>query len=788
MIKRILIACLMILTGGTSGWAQGVSQAVRGTITGPNGTQPIEGATIVILDSVNNLTAQSDADGVFNFDAVPAGLRTLKVEQAGYREYTLPGLEIEGSRELILAIRLEPNIALADSVVITAQNQRLLSGVSTRTISLAETKRYAATFYDPARLATSFAGVATGNDGANHLVIRGNSPNGLLWRLEGVDIVNPNHLPNAGTFSDLPSLRGGGVTILSTQLMSDVTFSQGAFQANYGNALSGVMDVSLRSGNPTKDQYTVSASLIGLDLAAEGPVGKTGNSSFVGNYRYSTVGVLSALGVDVGDEDINYQDLSFKFNFPTKKAGTFSFFGMGGTSKNDFEAIRDTSVWGEEKDRSDITFSSRMGALGLTHQVVLGTKTFVRSALAASGISNERNQDFVLSDSAFSTPTVEEDRQQQSLITFNTSISHQFSDRLSAKGGVFVNRIGYDLLSRRADLEDPFNLNTVAEAEGNTFLLQPYAQANYRVNERLRVRAGVHVMQLSLNNDISIEPRAGASYLLFPGHTVSLAYGLHSQMQPLNLYFTPSDSLGNSPNRDLGFTRAHHVVVSYAAKLNDHFSIKVEPYFQSLFNVPIVNRPSSSFSALNLFEGAIADSLSNDGTGTNMGVDVNVERSLSKGYYYMLGVSVYDSKYTGGDGIERDTRFNGNYLFTATGGKEFYFNRPNKQVTWGLNARVVYQGGYRTTPIDTLASAATGATVLRESEAFSEQLADYFRLDIRISWKKNKKGYTRTLAFDLQNATNRENVASQRYDIQAQRIITRFQLGLIPLLTYRLDF
>jgi hypothetical protein len=356
--------------------AQGLNQSVFGLVTDELTGEPLMGATITVKDSVKDISGKSDDKGKFKIDNVPPGRRVVKASLPGYASLTIPDVVIQTGRQNRLEIQLSQNVSMADSVIITASEiSRKLIGPSTRVFTVEETRRYATTYFDPARLATSYPGVVATDDGANHISVRGNSPNGLKWRLEGVEIVNPNHLANGGTASDRPSLAGGGVNILSAQMLSTSRFLSGAFDARYGNALGGVMDVDLRSGNPTKDEYTLQFGLLGLDVAAEGPFGEKGKASFVGNYRYSTVGLLTQLGVDFGGEKINFQDLSFNFDLPTAKLGTFRVFGMGGTSRNLFEARRVAdSLWSVQKDRSDITFRSRMGAAGISHKILLGEK------------------------------------------------------------------------------------------------------------------------------------------------------------------------------------------------------------------------------------------------------------------------------------------------------------------------------------------------------------------------------------------------------------------------------
>lgn len=779
--------------------AGGLTREVKGIIRDEDTGRPLDMVTITLADSTKSFDIQTKEDGLFTLTKIPVGRKKLRIEREGYEPYVSTDFLVAGGELPPLEFTLRQLIALPDSgeamidsVIITTEKVRQLSGISTRTFTVEETRRYAASYFDPARLAQSYPGVNSTNDQSNNISIRGNSPNGLQWRLEGVEIVNPNHLTNAGIASDRPTLRGGGVNILSAQMMANSTFQTGAFDAEYGNALGGVMDVNLRKGATERDNYVMQFGLLGLDLAAEGPIGDGGKAAFLGNYRYSTVSLLDAIGVDIGDEKINFQDVSFHASMPNTFLGEINIFGMGGTSKNSFTG--DSVQFARNiKDRYDIEYGNRMGALGLTHRIILGTKAVWRSTIAISAAEANRQAQYL--DTLDTRIDVfrtlkEDDEYRENRLALKTSLLHKLGGSGSVEFGAFATRIGFGL---RSLFQAPLDTGVIAPrtlVSGHTWLFQPYARLRKRLGKRLDIEAGLHAMALDLNSDFVIEPRLRAQYQITSKHAIGLGYGMHSQMQPLSLYFSPVPSGDDTTyiNQNLGFTRAHHAVLSYTFRYNPSLSLKVEPYAQLLFDVPIVNRPTSTISALNLLEEIVADSFANLGTGRNYGVEVSIEKNLNKDYYFLLSGSYYQSTFVAGDGIERDTRFNGNYSFALTGGKEFIRNRADHQGIWAIDARFFIQGGQRVTPIDNVASRAEGRTVYIESFAFSEQLPDYIRADLRISHTKHKANYTRTFAIDIQNVFDRQNLAYRFYDVQAEEVVERFQLGRIPLLTYRVSF
>ncbi len=736
--------------------AQNLTQTIRGKVTDADTGQPLAGATVQLIE--NQTGAVTDSVGNYRLENVPVGRYQIQANYLGYQTLTITEILVESGREVIQNIELSEQATQVDEVVVRASRQ-MTQPVSVKTLTIEEVLRFPATFYDPARLATAFAGVAGDNDQANGISVRGNSPNGLLWRLEGVDIVNPNHTPNAGTFSDRVTANGGGVNILSAQMLGTSTFYSGAFPAEYGNALSAVMDMRLRTGNDQKHETIAQIGLIGIDVANEGPFSKQGGASYLFNARYSTVGLLGALGLDFGGETINFYDLSFNLNFPFKNGARLTFFGMGGNSENIFKAERDSSVWEFQKDRFDINFKSSMGALGATYTQPVGKRAIWRTALAYSILDSERTGDYL--NFEYRPLRVEEDNILKSNLSLHTSLNFKQNARSNWQIGLIA------------------NLN-----RGNNTILQPYGNWRIQILPALTTNIG---LRLSYADDYKavLEPRASLHWELSKKRSINLAYGLQTQLVQEQLHFNFEINAKND------FIKAHHFVFGYRENLSQSSNFNIEIYYQNLFDVPIsVER--NSFSMLNLLEGNvdIFNRLTSNGTGRNYGIELSYQKFLTDNFYLLSNVTLYESKYKGSDGIERDTRWNGNYIFNATAGKEWRFLRKegNINAVFGSNARVAYLGGFRDTPIDAQASLNAGETVYLENEAFTIQQKAYFRTDLRFYYKRNKPKYSTTLALDIQNATNAQNVAFSYYDVEKQAIVVKNQLGIIPLLSWRIEF
>ncbi|MFN7115479.1 MAG: TonB-dependent receptor [Saprospiraceae bacterium] len=772
MLIRFLTLFALLLTAPL--FAQtNLTQTIRGKVTDADTGQPLASATVQIIE--NQVGTTTDSLGNYRLINVPVGRYRLQASYVGYQTLTITEILVESGREVIQNIELSEQATQVDEVVVRASRE-MTQPVSVKSLTIEEVLRFPATFYDPARLATAFAGVVGDNDQANGISVRGNSPNGLLWRLEGVDIVNPNHTPNAGTFSDRVTANGGGVNILSAQMLGTSTFYSGAFPAEYGNALSAVMDMRLRTGNDQKHETIAQIGLIGIDVANEGPFSQKGGASYLFNARYSTVGLLGELGLDFGGETINFYDLSFNLNFPFKNGARLTFFGMGGNSENIFKAERDSTVWEFQKDRFDINFRSSMGAIGTTYTQPIGKQAFWRTALAYSILNSERRGERL--NDLYRLVNVESDELLQSKLSLHSYLNFKLSARSNWQIGVVATQQNFQI-------ESVENQQLTAFGEGDGVLLQPYTTWRYQLGTALTANIGLHLSHFTFNATTSVEPRASLDWELSEKRNISIAYGLHSQLQQPQLYFAL-----NKLNENVDFTRSHHVVLGYREKLNQSSTLNAEFYYQSLFDVPILQQPGSTFSALNLLETFVNEQLINAGTGRNYGIELSYQKFITDDFYLLSNITLYESKYKGSDGIERDTRWNGNYIFNATAGKEWRWAQKggNINAVFGLNGRVAYLGGFRDTPIDAEASLDAGETIYFENQAFTIQQKAYFRTDLRFYYKRNKAKYSTTLALDIQNATNAQNVAFSYYDIQKQAVVIKNQLGIIPLLSWRIEF
>lgn len=753
--------------------AQKPKQQVRGYVFDQVSRQPVEGAEVYLKDTDPLLGTATDEQGTFEIGSVPVGRYVLVVNHIGYdRKYM--DLVVEGGKPAYIEMELAPAYNELETVTVSSQPFIAdMDAVGKRSVSIEQSTRFAANYLDPARVMISFPGVVPQNDQNNNIIINGKSPNGLLWRVEGLDVLNPNHLSNAGTLSDRPTSNGGGVNVLSTQMLGTTGFITAPFGAQYGNVMSGVMDMNFRSGDKQENHYTAQASLIGLDLAAEGPL-KQDKSSFLVNYRYSTVGLLSQLGVDFGGEEINYQDVAFNISFDQKKGGRLSVFGYGGKSKNEFDGVDDPREWEIDKDSTAVDYSSATGAFGMKEVLSISKRSSLSLGTAFSAFKNERTARGLTREGAGI--DAENFETESYLLSSNAELASSLGHtRLVA--GITANYTTQEVFAE----EIYTGRGKLIDKSADGVLFQPYVQAKMLLAPKWTTQVGLRYMHYTFNNSASWLPSVVLNFNITPQSTVSFNYSLQARLQNPEVYFS-------TDNKHLEMSKSHHIGLGY----NHIFTkslLTSQLFYERLYDVPVSAARQSSFSLVNHLNGYILEPLANQGTGEIYGLNLSYEKPMNNGFYYIASGSLFESTYEGSDRVERDSRFNNNYTLSFTAGKEYTKEKGAEAVkVTGLNGRIFYAGGLRTTPISEPMSQANGETVFEENRAFSDQLGDYFRVDFRVSFKKEKAGYSRMFAIDIQNMLSVENDGYQYYDFRKQKAEVKKQLGIIPVLVYKVEF
>ena len=775
----LLLCCLFLMPVILS--AQLSVQNIRGTVRDAVSDIPLPYGSVVLKNTVLPTGVATDSLGNFIFRDIPVGRYDIEVSYVGYDPVIIQEILLTSAKEVVLDINLQENSTVLGEVVVRPtvnksqpMNKMALSGA--RMLSVEEAGRYAGGFDDPARLASAFAGITT-NIGDNGIVVRGNAPKFLQWRLEDIEIPNPNH------FAEVAGFGGGGLTALSSQVLGNSDFFTGAFPAEYGNALSGVFDIKLRTGNNERRESTAQIGVIGIDVASEGPFKKEGSASYLFNYRYSTFALMSGFLPD-GADAMRYQDLSFKLNFPTKRAGTFSVWGIGLIDRNGEDAKTDKEDREYSDDKEAFESKLYMGAMGVAHRISLNNNAYWKTTLAATvnGIDTHTEQ---MDDRLQLQPENVINKTNLNVV-LSSYINKKFGARHTNRTGITVTGLMYDMLLKNAD-PVPGPMQTLVDENGTSTLVSAYTHSLISLAEQWMLTAGLHGQYFTLNKHYSIEPRLGLRFNISGNQSLSLSYGLHSRLELLNYYFTRNEA-GEYINKNLDFTRAHHFVLSYDRNLGNNCHLRVEPYVQQLYDVPVI--ADSSYSFLNLKdEWFVNNQLVNTGKGINYGIDLTFERFMSQGYYFMFTASLFNSRYRGGDNVWRNTRFNRNYLFNFLIGKEWMVGRT-KQNMFSANVRLSYQGGDRYSPVDEQATSDRPDKEVQYDEynAFSKQLSPIFLSHFTVSYKINRKRVAHEFAIKVLNATGYEEYFGHGYNFKTHQVEEMREGIIMPNISYKIEF
>jgi hypothetical protein len=801
-MKKIISIMLVNVLVSVTAFSQNLTQTVRGTILDGDSRLPLIGATVIILGSSPVTGTLTDSEGNFKFEKVLLGRIALRTSYLGYESKIIPDIVINSGKESVLDITMQESVVKLDDAVVMGHRKgeavNEMATISARSISPEETKRFTGGYDDPSRILNNFAGVAQTASGNNDIIVRGNSPKYIQWRLEGVEITVPNHqMDQNGTI--------GGFSCLNNKLLAASDFYTGAFSPEYGGVLSGVYDVKLRPGNNEKFEAMAGVGILGTDFTIEGPFKKGYNGSYLLNTRFSNIGLISALKlVDIPGVKTTFEDINFKLVLPTKKAGKFSFFGLGGL---DYLKVKDVQqdIWitpGNNQMMPDIkqdfNQSNYLSNIGMNHTLTINSNSYIKTTIAYSSIGMNYG---VLESGLSGIDTSGKKLNYDSRIKKSTyKAAIMYSNKINAKNKIQLGSV-YSISNEKNNQsqldQERTNRFTCIDYHGNITSLQNFISWKHNFNEVISLDAGFHNMNVFLNRKSTFEPRLAINWKPDKMSSVYAGYGKHSTMENIHNYYTrvekPDGSI-TEPNKKLGLLKADHYVVGYEKRLNENLRVKTEIYYQHLYNLPVENSIESSYATINEGSDYMYVPLINKGKGRNYGIEATLERFFSKHYYFLINGSLFDSKYKALDGVWRNTKFNSNYLVNILCGKEFEKLGKKHNKTISLNGKVFFSGGQRYIPLlrDENSNIAVDPASNRfwdYSKAYNSTLDNFFLLSSSMSYKINKPNATHEIFLDLYNITNNQGRLSEYFDAgKPDKIGYNLQGSFLPNIMYRVYF
>lgn len=777
MTSKIILSLIVLSLGWLPARAF-QTQAISGVVIDQFTKESLPGANVVLLNHEPLLGTSTDVEGRFRLENVPYGRHAIRVSYLGYKTSIISEILVGSGREVRLTVELSEEVYEGQSVDVVAEMDKdkpvnPMVFASTKAFTVEETQRYAGGLNDPGRLVTVFGGVtSTGGVQSNAISIRGNAPKSVQWRLEGIEIPNPNH------FAGLSVAGGGGLTLFSSQLLANSDFMTGAFPPEYGNALSGVFDINFKTGNPNKREYAFKIGINGLEASSGGPIKKGGRATYLFNYRFSTLTLLMPVLPTEGT--LQYQDLSFKLDFPTQKAGRFSVWGVGGLDKQTLDAKKDTSKWEYAYwDFSDNEINLGVGAAGISHNLLVNPTGYIKTSLAVSANLTDYSQD-QLNTSLQPVPHLRI-HNQTGRLSLKSYLNQKIGRKMQMRTGFESQQLYYSL-QLDANSSPATSIQNLIDGDGRAQLLQVYSQFKVDMTPAIFASAGLHGQWFSLNDEFVLEPRMGLSWSASARTTFNVAYGLHSQIEDLGVYHVRRQ--GGMPNRSLKMAKAHHLVLGWEQKLGEHHKIKTELFGQYLFDVPVI--PDSSYSMLNFVQDfTFNEALINAGNGKNYGIEFTFERYLHNNFYYLLTGTWYKSRYSGGDGVWRNGRFDQTIAANVLAGKEFFL-RNNRDMI-GVNARFNITGGERYGSINQQASSAAEEVIFYGDKPFVNKFDPYYILDVTLNYHRNRKNYTTIWAIQIKNLLMAKDKTFD-YNYKTRQAAMIEEGSMVPVLSWEIQF
>ena len=754
---------------------QPYKQVIRGVVVEKNTQEQLPGATVLVSSEGKEFGTTTNEKGEFTISDIPVGRCNIYVSMVGFTPYVSNNILIYSGKETVLEIALEENVQVLQEIVITPKVDKELplnqmAVVSARMLSSEEANRYAGTMSDPARMVANLAGVAAGNDTRNDIVIRGNSPVGVQWRLDGFEIPNPNHFGSMGS-------TGGPVSMLNNNQLANSDFYTGAFPAEFGNVTAGIFDLRLRNGNNKRHEFMASLGMMSVELGAEGPLSKQTGASYIINGRYSFLGIMRAVGVQMGPKDLAlpiFQDVCSKVNIPLSK-GNLSLVTLYGAGQLHQEPdMSDESKWQTGDKSVNHLINNRQFLVGLTNTHRFNSFTRWENRLSYQHFGQKIDDKMVAFPDG-SVVSTSNGLSGEGKIAYSTALSQRINVHHTIKGGVGVDIYNTDMKTVERD-------TVLNDYTGNSALLKTFAQWQYRVSDRLSITPGFHTLYYTLNGDGSIEPRLGIKWNVGAQTALSLGGGLYSQLQPRPVYFFERE--GVVINKNVTMSKSGQAVLGLDQKLSEGMRLKTELYYQYLFNIPVIpDIPEESI--LNLGDemyNTWAYEFVNKGTGRNYGVEVTLEKFFDAHYYFLITGSLYDSKYTAYDGIERNGKFNGNYALNTLFGYEWKIGTK----LLSANTKLAYMGGKRELP---MRYNNKGDDIIFDyMYAYTKHTPAYFRLDLNVNMKHNFKRMALEWYLEVNNVTNHKNVWAKYFNVSRNKEEYIYQWGLMPNVGCRIYF
>lgn len=740
----ILFAILSTLCYGSSYAQNGspqhdsttVTSTIRGEVVSASSHLPVLRARVAIQST--KLGALTNAQGEYRITNVPVGHYIITISAVGFSPSSQE-VVVGSGHQVVLNIILQERIIQGDTISVTGSEAlttiNRVAAVSATPFSVQDVNRYAGAFQDPSRMAQNFAGVFGRGTTNNYIVVRGGSPIELLWRLDGIDIPNPNHFGKDGS-------SGGLISAIDSYILGNSDFLTGAFPAEYGTKLSAVFDLHTRNGNTEQPEGMAQISFNGLQGLGEGPIPGLTGSSFLLSYRHSTIGFLRQIGLLDYDNLPDFDDASMKLHVAVGEHDQLNATGLWGSAHIDASNTQD----------EEIGQGSGILVGGVTWQHLFSEQLLGHVYLNYAG----NRYDEGLGRSSTESTTISYTTAKGDL-SFTPNLTHNFELGFTAQ------RLRFNL-----DQRQDFSLDT------STAIYQSFLNWNWHIIPELVLNSGLFTQFIQYNHSSSYEPRLSLAWSPVPEHTFAVAYGVHRQPEPLE------------------FAQAIHYVAGYTFRPDPDIMIKAEGYYKDYSRVPVHASTLDSYSFLNagFAERIDFSDLVNKGRGRSYGAELTLLKHYVEGYYITATTSLVRQEFAGSDSIWHFGTFDNRYIVNLLAGYDFSLGSSSVLT---LSEKFSFAGGGTYTPYDMQRSYEAEYGILDSTHAFGARNPPYVRLDINAEFHFNWRTSSLTIFASVLNALAIKNALYRYYQYPGDgnppgSIGYNYDLPILPILGIRYEF
>lgn len=716
---------------------------IKGVVIDKSTRQPLEFVNVLVVGL--GIGASTDANGNFLITQVPPGIYRLQASFLGYKTELTPEYRVNHVTPYVQIELEEENASLNEVVVAASPFQKVPeSPVSLRVIGLQEIEKAPGANRDISKVVQNYPGVAFSPIGyRNDLIVRGGGPSENRFYLDGVEIPNINHFSTRGA-------SGGPVGLIDADLIRSVKFYSGAFPADKGNALSSVLDFSLRDGDMERNSLKATLGASEVSLSSNGHIGN--KTSYLVSVRQSYLQALfKILGLPFLPA---YTDASFKIKTRFDSHNELTLLGLGGIDRMKLNL----GIEGEDAEYM------------LSYLPEINQETYTVGGVYRH-YSQRHVQSIVLSQSYLNNRNVKyrdnDESSEENLTLRLGSIEQETKLRMenTSSWSVWKVKAGFDLNYSRYKSNEYRKVfaNALREYDYHTDLSLwrwgMFASVDYAAPDKsFTASMGVRTDGNNYSDKMKelwrqLSPRLSVSYQLIEGLTLSGHVGLYYQLPSYTALGFKGEE-GEYVNRHLDYISVSQESLGLSWTPNENMELSAEGFYKLYGHMPFSLSDQIPLYCKGNDYGTIGnEALSSEAKGRSYGVELMFKWLLTQKLNLSSSLTIFKSEFKDGEqGSYVPSAWDNRFILNMSG----TYNFPKH---WSLGAKVSCIGGSPYTPYDVEKSSLVeawnvqGRAYYDYSRYNQERLPVFGQLDVRVDKTFYLKKCMLGFYLDIQNIT-----------------------------------